>query len=140
MTVKRHLLIGAVGLVKGRVRDDGKAMVSICDELEPHFVDKKLLDGAPFDVISLILRYGTKETGAKIGRINKRHAELEVAIELPMEEVRALQYGALRQRIRNVTLDALIAVSDKYDLNATHWQCMRKGEHINQENKDFSPE
>ena len=27
-TIKRHLLIGAVGLVKGKVRKDGKAMVS----------------------------------------------------------------------------------------------------------------
>ncbi len=126
MTTKRHLLIGAVGLVKGNVRDDGKAMVSVCDEFEPYLSNMKLLAKAPFDVISLILRYGTKEADPEIGRINKRYSELEVAVELSMEMVRVLNYDDLRQKIRAVTLLALIAVSEKYDLDATKWKVLQE--------------
>jgi len=123
---KRHLLIGAVALVKGRVRDDGKAMASICDEFEPHFKSENPLEGAPFDVVSLILRYGAD--GSKepeVGRVNKRHSELEVAMELPMAEVRALGYDDLRALIRESTLNALIAVADKYDLPKGLWEGLR---------------
>jgi hypothetical protein len=33
---KRTILIGAIGLIKGTVRNDGQAMLTVCDELEPH--------------------------------------------------------------------------------------------------------
>ncbi|MBW2647103.1 MAG: immunity protein 39 [Deltaproteobacteria bacterium] len=126
MTTKRHLLIGAVGLVKGKVREDGKAMVSICDELEPYFVSENLLEGAPFQVISLIVRYGTIMMEPELGKINRRYSELEVAVELPMGEVKKLNYDELRERFKKVTMDALIAVARKYDLPCTIWEQLRQ--------------
>ena len=125
MTMKRHLLIGAVSLVRGNVRDDGKAMVSVCDELEPLFVDQNALAGAPFDVVSLIIRYGTGRTAPLIGRINKHHSELEVAVELPMQEVKKLTYDELRRELRKATLDCLVAIAGKYGLNAEPWKACR---------------
>lgn len=130
MTAKRHLLIGAVGLVRGKVREDGKAMVSICDELEPYFVSKNLLKGAPFQVISLILRYGTRMMEPDLGRINKRYFELEVAVELPLEEVKKLNYNELRECFKKVTLDALIAVARKYELPYTIWEQLQQESQI----------
>ncbi len=127
MTKKRHILIGAVGLVKGKVREDGKAMVSICDELEPYFKSNNMLEKAPFQVISFIIRYGSKSGKPELGRINRRYSELEVAIELPMEEVRKLKYDTLRERFRNATLVALIAVAKKYDLPYITWKQLAAG-------------
>ena len=118
---KREILIGAVGLVKGRVRDDGKVMVATCDVLEPEFEATRYLESAPFDVISLIFRYGMKwGTETEIGRIN-RHKELEVAVELPMSEVRAMNFDVLFETIMGATLQALISVGKKYDLPIERW-------------------
>jgi Immunity protein 39 len=125
METKRNLLIGAIGLVKGKVRDGGKAMVSICDELEPHFLSSKFLEKAPFQVISLIIRYGYKHGKPEIGKINKRYSELEVAIELPMEEIKGLKYDALRSHFRTSTLESLIAVAHQYDLHHSIWENLR---------------
>ena len=122
MTMKRHLLIGAVGLVKGNVRDDGKAMVSVCDELEPIFKDRDPLAGAPFSVVSLILRYGTSQTPPQIGRINKRHSELEVAVELSMAVVKKLSYDELRKQVRTATLESLVSIAVKYGLDTKPWK------------------
>lgn len=127
MKAKRHLLIGAVGLVRGRVHEDGKAMASICDELEPLFASANPLQGAPFDVVSLILRYGTRHSEEpEIGRINRHHSELEVAVELPMEEVKSLGYQELRARLREATLDALLAVAKRYGLPTEVWAQLRR--------------
>ena len=118
---KRELLIGAVGLVKGRVREDGKVMVATCNLLEPELESTKFLVCAPFDVVSLILRYGAKSgTEPEIGKIN-RHKELEVAIELAMSEVRTMDFEALSKTIMNATLKSLTAVGKKYDLPVERW-------------------
>jgi len=118
---KRKLLIGAVGLVKGRVREDGKVMVATCDLLEPELESTKFLACAPFDVVSLILRYGEKSGAeAEIGKIN-RHKELEVAVELAMSEVRMMDFETLSETIMNATLKSLIAVGRKYDLPIERW-------------------
>lgn len=120
---KRILLIGGVGLVKGNIKDAGKAMVSICDELEPSF-SGEMYENTPFETVSLIFRYGTKITLPEIGRINKKHAELEVAVELPMSELRIMRYDDLRARFKAETLRALIAIGDKYGCRNEIWESM----------------
>jgi len=125
MMTKRHLLIGAVGLVKGKVREGGRAMVSVCDELEPYFISENLLNEAPFQVINLILRYGLEVKEPELGKINKRYSELEVAVELSMEDVKKLNYDELRRLFREVTLDALVAVSKKYMLPYSVWERLK---------------
>ena len=119
---KREILIGAVGLVKGSVRHDGKAMVAVCDELESVFEKSKFLDDAPFKVISLILRYGTCWGDPDLGKINKKYSELEIGIELPMSEIRTMDEAILVNVIRESTLKSLLAVSQKYGLDGEIWE------------------
>lgn len=119
---KRELLIGAVGLVKGNVRDGGRAMVATCDQLEPEIESMGFLADAPFDVISLIIRYGTKwGTEVEIGKINNRHRELEVVIELPMSEIRMMSFDALCETFLVATLRSFSAIGKKYDLPIERW-------------------
>ncbi len=118
---KREILVGAVGLVKGSLRHGGKAMSSVCDELEPEFEESGFLNDAPFKTVSIILRYGTKWGQPIIGRINNRHSELEVAIELPMSELRSMDESNLAVAVKKASLESLIATAEKYDLDKSIW-------------------
>lgn len=119
---KRELLIGAVGLVKGSVRYGGAAMVRVCDELEPEFNRTKFLDPAPFKAVSLVLRYGTKWGMPDVGKVNNRHSELEVGIEIPMSEIRSMDQGRLVSIVKKATLQALLAIAEKYGLDGETWK------------------
>ena len=119
---KRELLIGAVGLVKGSVKNGGKAMVNVCDELDPEFERIRFLENAPFAVVSLIIRYGANWGVPELGRINRRHAELEVAIEVPMSDVRMLDESRLTAVVRKLVLESLVEVAMKYGLDAAYWK------------------
>lgn len=119
---RRELLVGAVGLVKGSVRNGGKVMRSICDEFEPEFRRTCFLEKAPFEVVSLIIRYGTKREGPVLGGINRRHAELNVTVEVPMSEVRTLDESKLTYIVRTLVLESLVEVAVKYCLDATTWK------------------
>ena len=113
----RELLIGAVASVKGRVKDDGKAMVRVCDELEQYFKKDNFLSNAPFDVISLIIHYGNNTIHvSEIGKINK-HSELEVSVQIAMDSLAKLDYINLEDTIRKTTLHAIIQVGQKYNLS-----------------------
>lgn len=114
---KRKLLIGAVGIVKGTVRNGGKAMVAVCDEIGPKLERNGFLDNAPFEVISMILRYGAKWGDPEIGRINRAYSELEVNIEVPMSEIRMLDTLELIEIVRKATIQVLDAVATKYSLH-----------------------
>lgn len=124
---KRRFLIGAVGLVKGNVREDSKAMVSICDEIEPYFENNNYLENVSFDSISLIFRY-TEDRAERIeiGRLNKRFSELEVAYEIPMNVIRKMPYDALRNVFREAALDVIIEVAKKYNLPTKRWIDLKK--------------
>ncbi|TDU68157.1 immunity protein 39 of polymorphic toxin system [Prosthecobacter fusiformis] len=124
---KRELLIGAVGLVKGSVKYGGKAMVNVCNELEPELERTKFLENAPFSLVSVIIRYGTKWGDVELGKINRRHAELEAAVEVPISEVRGLDASKLTDVVRTVVLETLVEVAMKYGLDQIFWRgCLKK--------------
>jgi len=126
-TLKKHLLTGAVDLVRGRFRvNDSQARSSIAEELEPYFESENLLEGAPFKFIGLIFRYGERSTGPIFRRVNKRYNELEMAIELPMAELTSMTYDELRARHRKATLEVLIAVAKKYNLPSETWERLQE--------------
>ena len=117
MKQKRHLLIGGVGLVKGKIRNDGIAMVAVCDFLEPLLAG--CLNDAPFDTISLIIRYGAESKDEiEIGRIDQFHAELPVAVQVDIAEFQSIQSDSteLRSAFLAQTIRALHAVAEKYNL------------------------
>ena len=121
---KRELLIGAVGLVKGNVRNGGPAMLAVCNDLEPCLEKNQFLEKAPFQTVSLIFRYGLNWGEPAIGRINQKHGELEAAIEIPMNEVRAMEMDVLTNVMKKQTLFCLIAIADKYQLRSEFWKEM----------------
>jgi len=123
---KSELLIGGVGLVKGSLRNIGRVMFDLCNELEPEFERTGFLDDAPFQVVHLMVRFGTKWGEPDLGRIIKRHSELEVGIEVPMsavgKAVRRNDMEVLDSVVRKATLRVLVAVAQKYELNGTVWE------------------
>jgi hypothetical protein len=114
---RRAILIGAVSTAPARlkVRDDGQVMVEICDELDER-VQACLVD-APFATVSIILRYEPEASHEiEIGRINKRHSELEVGISIPVAEIKPVDRDTLKQMFRERVLRALQLVGEKYRL------------------------
>lgn len=97
-------------------------MVAVCDELEPMFEQTGFLNDAPFKVVSLILRYGTKWGEPNLGKINKRHSELEVSVDLPMAELRIMDEASLNVVVKKAALEALVATAQKYDLDGVVWK------------------
>lgn len=131
MQNKRVLLIGGVGLVRGRVRDSGSVMVEICDELEPLLRKSGYSDSAPFKTVSLILRFGNKKNlEPEYGPIDKKHSELPVSIELEMGTLRRMPREAVRREFLAATLSVLIGVAQRYGLPeealANQWKCLEE--------------
>ncbi len=118
---KRHLLIGGVGMVRGKVKHSGSAMLNLCDDLEPKIVGTAFLKNAPFETVSLVIRFGEIRGLPEIGRINRVHSELYVAIETPMSEVRSMELGDLTDRFRQLTLSCLMHVAIVYGLDIPTW-------------------
>lgn len=114
---RRILLIGGVGLVKGRVRDAGVVMVQICDELEPILRDLCFTRNAPFRTVSLILRFGTQRgINPECQPIDKSHDELPMTLELEMQSLKEMNRDELKNEFMVATLEALIIAGQKYGL------------------------
>ena len=117
MQNERVLLIGGVGLVRGRVRDSGPVMVEICDELEPLLRESGYSDSAPFRTVSLVLRFGNeKNLEPEYGPVDKKHSELPVSVELEMGTLRRMSREAVKREFLTATLSILIDVARRYDL------------------------
>lgn len=114
---RRTLLIGGVGSVKGRVRDAGPVMVEICNELEPMLREECFTRNAPFQTISLILRFGTQRFVTPEYRpIDKSHDELPMSVELAMQALKEMNRDELRREFMVATLEALIHAGHKFEL------------------------
>lgn len=117
MSDKRQLLIGGVYQQPGRVKSVGPLMVEICNELEPHLQRNKYVDLAPFEVVSLIFRFGKEDSfEPEIGSISKAHNELPVAITFDVERLKTLDLQNLRNEFRLATIDVLCDIAANYDL------------------------
>jgi hypothetical protein len=114
---RRTLLIGGVALVKGRVPNAGPVMVEICDELEPVLCEGCYTRNAPFETVSLILRFGTRRCFIPEYRpVDKSHKELPVSVELEMEALRRMNPAELKREFTVATLEALIHAGHKFNL------------------------
>ena len=110
--------MGGVGLVKGRVRGAGKAMVAVCEELEQNLEKSGWFSVAPFSGVSHVLRFGLEPGNApELGRI-ERSGYLQTATQVSMDQYRRLA-GApseLRFAMRAEIIATLLAVAAKYKL------------------------
>ena len=112
------LLIGGAGLVEGSVKGFGPALAELSHEVSDSIVSRGWIDGAPFNVVSLIVRYGQiSKPRVEIGGIN-RHDELEVAVQAGFDELRAAKgnVSELKEALRPYISNALAAVAERYEL------------------------
>lgn len=117
MSDQRILLIGGVSLIKGRVREAGLAMKEICDDLEPLLKEIGFVDNAPFNTVSMIIRFGEKtDITPDYEPINKRHSELPVAVEMELSGLRVASKDVVKSAFIKATIDVLLDVAKKYDL------------------------
>ncbi len=117
MTDQRVLLIGGVSLIKGRVKEAGIAMKEICDELEPLLQGIGFVENAPFNTVSMIIRFGEKtDLTPEYGPISKRHSELPVAVEMELASLRVASKDVVKSAFVKATIDVLLHVAKKYDL------------------------
>lgn len=120
LTHNRKFVPGGVALVTGRVKNDGKTLKRIQDNIESLIINSDFLKGSLFRWIGLIYRYG-KKTDLKVEfkKINKTYESLPIALELDMEILEwADKYNLelLHDIFMIAALEALIQVGQKYKL------------------------
>ncbi len=117
MKQTRHLLIGGVALVPGRLRNAGPAMVAVCDRLEPLLAKAGWFPQAPFSTISLIFRFSAESTPTvEFQPINIQHNELPVAVALNMSDLMGKSEAELISQFMEATLGALRDIALRYEL------------------------
>lgn len=117
MSHDRALVIGAVAFVPGRVRGDALALGAVRDELERALRNDGWPVVAPFRWVGLIIRYGSHwNLAPEFQRINKKHGDLPIAIEIPMAEVHRAPVVELERIFRYASVAALLAVAEKFKL------------------------
>jgi hypothetical protein len=114
---RRRLLIGGVGLVRGRVAHAGPVMAEICDAWEPVLREIGYLDQAPFKTVSLVIRFGRCTSASpELSRVDRKNEELPASFELPMETLRSADRVQLRELFERVTELTLRHVAQTYGL------------------------
>lgn len=117
MSTQRCLLIGAVSLIKGRVKEAGMAMVEVADKIEPLLNETGYMNNAPFKTVHLIVRFGEKtDLEPKFSAINKRELELPAAVELELAPLRMATRDVVARVIMDATVGVLLRVAEKYNL------------------------
>jgi hypothetical protein len=111
------LLVGAVALIKGTVREAGPAIVEVCDLLEGKLKEIGFVDNAPFKTVHLIVRLGEKtELKPKYQAINKRHMELPVTAEVELAPLRVAKRDEVVRTFMKATVAVLLDVAQKFGL------------------------
>lgn len=117
MAEVRNLIVGAVGLIKCRIKGDGQAALAARNTLEPALVEHEFLGTAPFKTISLILRYGERDNlNPEIGSVDLKRAFLPVAVELNARRLEKLDVLTMTQEFRTVMIEVLCDVAANFDL------------------------
>lgn len=116
----RRISLGAVDLVFGRVRSDGKLRTRIKKYLD-HFLKKHgYYFHAPFLWVDLIYLHGTKnDLKVQFQKVGKKYGDLPITIELDMEMLQWADQNnllLLHDIFMIGALEALIQVGKKYKL------------------------
>lgn len=115
MSDQRFLLLGGVGLVKGRIREANRALVAVCDELDPVLKTSGFRKEAPFNRLDGIIRFGENNNyDPELERIKDNG--LPFAIEVEMTPLRAADFETVKNAFRLATISALITIGKKYQL------------------------
>jgi hypothetical protein len=119
MNPEGRLLIGAVGLVKGRVANLNPVLTTLAHELQPVLQQNGWFHDAPFTTINLIIRLGSESApNPELRPIIKRYNELPAAVYVSMDEARRIARtgGDLIGLLRGAVIEGLRAVARRYKL------------------------
>jgi len=131
MAHNRKLVLGGASLTMARSnRYDIEVGMEIMDELEQVMHSTGYLENAPFKWVGLILRYGLKnEDEPHYQRINKKHGDLPVAIELDTHDLQHASRDELKEIFTIATLKVLVHVAQKYGLPGDRFAEMLRERH-----------
>ena len=120
MAKKHNRKLGLCGaaMTTARVpRFDIQVMTSVRDELETIMIDSGYLNGAPFEWVTISLRYGLKvEDAPHYEPINEEFGDLPLAIELDTNELRSCDRDEMQVLFTIATLKSLIHAGNKFEL------------------------
>jgi len=114
----RRLGLCAADLVVVRFKvDEIKIMAEIQDEVEAVLDADGFLSNAPFEWITISLRFGLKnEEAPHYQRINKKYGDLPMAIEVDAQVLQDADYEEFKRLLSIATLKALVHAGHKYEL------------------------
>lgn len=120
MTLDKCLVLGGVGLIKGRIRESQGAMIEITREINPFLVNSNTLENAPFSLLSGCILYGNRfDPFAKIGPINKVHDEFSFSVEVEMLPLQFANKEIVKLAFVSAVIPALLVITDKFELTNT---------------------
>ncbi len=119
-THNRRLGLCGVALTEGRMpRFTIEVATQVRDELEKLLIDSGYFQDAPFEWVTVCLRYGVKnETEPRYQPINKRYHDLPLSIEVDSNVLRSSNREEMARTFERAVLRALIHAAIKYDLPA----------------------
>jgi len=93
------------------------------DDVEGMMLDSGFLDGAPFEWVTVSLRYGLKnDDEPKFEPVNKSYGDLPLTIELDTRELAVASREEMKLAFETATLKALIAAGRRFDLEYSRLQ------------------
>lgn len=113
------VLIGGVGLIKGRIKNIGQAMASVCEEVKTIIEQNRAFDEMPFKEINMIIRWGEERIETpEIGPLRKVNSCLEVATTISLSEGKKIENNPeqLKSMVKGELAKVLKAVEAKYGL------------------------
>lgn len=119
-TKKHNRKIGLIGvsLTKAKPpRYSFDVAPEVQDEIESLMISSGYITSAPFEWVTVSLRYGLKnEEEPHYQRISKKYGDLPLAIELDMHQLMEADRNELKRLFTLATLTALIHAGKKYKL------------------------
>ena len=113
----RKLVIGMVAKVPGRVRHAIWAANEVRNQLEEVLISENFFEGAPFNWVGLILRYGLANSDEpEYQPINKEHGDLPITMELDIGDLLNAEKEEVKRIFYVATLKALVHVGERHCL------------------------
>lgn len=121
-TLRKHNrklgLLGADMVVVRFKVDRIRLMQEVRDEVERWIIESGYLDGAPFEWITLSLRFGLKDAEEpSYERVNEKYGDLPMSIELDARNLQSADEEQAKLAFLAATLKALIHAAQKFGLN-----------------------
>jgi hypothetical protein len=126
MTKKHNRKLGLTGAAMTTTRLPRYTIeigTMVRDEVERMMLESGFLDGAPFEWVTVSLRYGLKnDDEPKFEAVNESYGDLPLAIELDTRELAGASREEMKLAFEIATLKALIAAGRKFDLDYSRLQ------------------